>query len=400
MANKNAAVVAERKMQKEARDKRENEKREAEEKASQKRAEIMEKKAQREAERAKQMKLLQQEAKDRQKKYENLEAPFKKAMGGAVNSTNQQQPKAKSTEKNERPLPKYRNDYADDLDDDYVDQQKTDNKSNKEKPKLPDKQPTIRPDKVRNREEEQKNLREMMAKKRAELRAQKLAEKKDWQVLEEAMLGQNNGNQNSNNQPNPQDVPTSKEVEPNLSIKKQDILVKDQSNSVCVENVNSSSEEQVEVCGVMKRPTRLEDLIHISDSDNEDEDDDILSLVAIVKNILDDPPTSDEDSSEKSDDNDDNSEPSSVIFTFSGKELHLPMVKDNDSLQYRIEALRQFIEKNLGFDKFLEIYRLISVEIDEMNEGEGETKVKEILNDNELSFYPLIQQLVFCEESI
>ena len=87
------------------------------------------------------------------------------------------------------------------------------------------------------------------------------------------------------------------------------------------------------------------------------------------------------------------------VFMFNNKELKLPMVTNNDSLNYRIEALRLFIEQNLGLDKFIDVYRFITVDSDNMTDEEGGERVKQILKtQEELSFYPLIQQLVFCEE--
>ena len=450
LARKNAMVLQERQIQKEAREKREREEKEAEDRANKKRAEIMEKRAQREAERKAQMKHLQQEAREMKKKYDNLEAPFKKAMGGMVapkpaakpsKPSHYDEPPQRHAGGGDRPLPKYRESYFDDDDDDMAGAYPSDDApkpADRPKPKLPSKQPTIRPDRVRNREEEQRSLREMMAKRRAELRAQKLAEKKEREELEakvaalQAQQAQQAQAQPEPKaqpppQPKPQPAPQPKPEPAQQALAGKPGVVKEvekpapppsiQAKPEPIPNKTPPTSEPKAAPAPAKpapapapapvenveRPTRLEDLINLSDTDTDgDDDNDIISLAAIVKNILDNPPTSsDEDQEEEeSQEKKEESNPPGV-FIFSGKELKLPMVTDNDSLHYRIEALRQFIEQNLGLDKFIQVYNFITIESDNMTEEEGGSKVKEILKDeNDLQYYPLIQQLVFCEESL
>jgi anti-sigma28 factor (negative regulator of flagellin synthesis) len=89
---------------------------------------------------------------------------------------------------------------------------------------------------------------------------------------------------------------------------------------------------------------------------------------------------------------------STAIFMFDGQQLELPSVTDEDSLGYRIEALRQFIENGIGLDKFVEAYQFVREAADE---PDGNAKLKQILATQEqLAYYPLIQRLVVCEESM
>jgi hypothetical protein len=83
---------------------------------------------------------------------------------------------------------------------------------------------------------------------------------------------------------------------------------------------------------------------------------------------------------------------------FGGRELSLPSVGDGDSMDYRIEALRQFIERGLGLDKFIEAYQIIMAEGDD---GDVDTELKKVLETaDQRTYVPLIQQLVVCEESL
>lgn len=78
-------------------------------------------------------------------------------------------------------------------------------------------------------------------------------------------------------------------------------------------------------------------------------------------------------------------------FTFKGTELKFDNIKSNDSLAYKIETVRKFIEDSLGIEKTIEAYRL-AVE-------DNFSNYKEILaTPDQQSFYPLIMQLVSSEE--
>lgn len=76
------------------------------------------------------------------------------------------------------------------------------------------------------------------------------------------------------------------------------------------------------------------------------------------------------------------------------------MVTDCDSMNYRIEALRQFIEEGLGLDKFIEVYQFITEDSDALDERDVDIQLRKMLNAEQIQYYPLVQQLIVCEESL
>lgn len=70
----------------------------------------------------------------------------------------------------------------------------------------------------------------------------------------------------------------------------------------------------------------------------------------------------------------------------------MPGVSERDSVGSKIEALRDYLEKQVGENFFL-AYRLIQEEKDEDYCG-----VKRVLGDK-TKFIPLILQLIVCEDS-
>jgi hypothetical protein len=174
----------------------------------------------------------------------------------------------------------------------------------------------------------------------------------------------------------------------------------------------------------------LDELMQMSSDDDEDENgqDDLLMLAAIAKNIFDNPPGSDED-----DDDDEPGEPDVVVeeepplheeedegqdedeppparpltappgdrgFIFDGKLLVLPSVADGDSMAYRIEALRKYIEDGLGLDLFVEAYQFSNGGSDHLTAAETDVELRKLLSTpQQLAFYPLIEQLIVCEET-
>jgi hypothetical protein len=138
--------------------------------------------------------------------------------------------------------------------------------------------------------------------------------------------------------------------------------------------------------------------VDTEEKSEKDEKRDLMMLAAIAQNIFDDPPASDDGG----DDGEAQSEPerpqSSRQFVFDGKALDLPSVADGDSRDYRIEALRKFIEEGIGLDKFLEVYEFIRDGTDALPDGEADMRMREILSTpKERAYYPLVQQLIVCE---
>ncbi|OHT03030.1 hypothetical protein TRFO_29690 [Tritrichomonas foetus] len=79
-------------------------------------------------------------------------------------------------------------------------------------------------------------------------------------------------------------------------------------------------------------------------------------------------------------------------FYLQNKELNFPVVSDGDSISYRAEAIRAFLERELGIDKLLEIrYNL-------MNPEQAPFDVSH--NDIEPGLLILAQQLVILDEMI
>ena len=432
LARKNAAVIAERENQRILREKRAEEERAAEEKASAKRQALEEKMKQRKEARMEQMRRLNKEAKEREQKYKNLEAPFKKAMAPVV--AEKKHGKGASPEEDAPSLEPPR-----------------------EKKKLDIKNVTKRPGKVREREEEVRALREMMARKRAELRkAQQEAARKAKEQQDMVQIGQvqvpvaggaapapakpapepvkeqpkpapapapaKPAPEPVKEQPKPAPAPVKEQPKPAPApVKKPEPEPEpaDDTESEPEDSESDAEQTQTPVKSVM-------DLINLSsDSDDDDDDDgqnDLLALAAIAKNIFDDPPSSDEDEEAQAEEegaeedvqgfeeptpeeiggggDEKPADNKSGKFFFGGKELNLPMVTDRDSMNYRVEAIRQFIEQGLGLDKFLEAYQLITDEAG-IDEKEMDERLRKVLSKpEEMSYYPLIQQLIVCEESL
>jgi hypothetical protein len=153
----------------------------------------------------------------------------------------------------------------------------------------------------------------------------------------------------------------------------------------------------------------LKDLIDLSYSDDDEEQNDRLSLAAIARDVFEHPPSdsqpeiepltpAQEEEEEEEEGQAPPASPRPSVFMFGGQELRLPSVGDGDSMEYRVEALRQFIERGLGLDKFIEAYQIVIAEGDDSN---VDAELKRVLETAEQRAYvPLIQQLVVCEESL
>lgn len=431
LAQKNASVRAERAAQKELKQKKEAEEKREKEKYEKKRQEVEENSKKRSKERE-QFLQHQREYKEMQKNFENMDAPFKSVKGNISNSTSNKSGVLK------KPAPGC--------------QKRSPSKISAEanSTKKPDMEGTRRPGLPPRAVEEQENLRALMAKRRAELKKQKSESDDVIQIGKvEIKIGSSNNStekvstpkskQEEKEKPSPLSSPKPKQEEKSSSSQtpkhkqeeksssnqtpkpKQD---KEKSNSKKIETSNNNKDDDSD-------DENVADMIKFSDSDYDSEDD-FHSLASMCKQILDQPVPLNEskkinkttvDTAKKTktskraepiansdgllfNDSDDDSEDDSTpaepgVFYFGGKEIKLPSVTDRDSLSYRVEAIRQFIEKGLGLDKFIEVYRFIVVESDEMNEIDANKKIHEILSTpDELSYYKLIQQLVVCEETL
>ncbi|KAH0793665.1 serine/threonine-protein kinase Nek1-like [Histomonas meleagridis] len=425
LARKNAAVLAERAANKEMRAKKEEQERAAAAKSEAKRQQLLEAQKKREQERKEKMKQLEREARERKKKYDNLEAPFKKAMGGMVKKSKVQpsEPPKKRTPSQNPPSEPV--------------QAPQETEEPKQPKKLEVKNVAKRPGKVRERDEEVRSLREMIARKRAELRAQKATEQKGFIQIGSTLVDVSDEDksptppekkQNSSSSEKKQSKDSTEEKKQNASEKvkngsNEKVDQKQQTGKVKPIEKMKPIEKVTQNSDVTKQnkeedrcpPKTLDELIHLSDDDDSDDDNDILSLAAIAKSILDHPPDDDEGecepslaemahgllSSNSSDSEDEKQTPSMPKFIFNGEELKLPTVTDRDSMAYRVEAIREFIERGLGLDVFIEVYNVLTADADNLPEEEVDARLHELLNSPEqLKFYPLIQQLIVCEETL
>lgn len=90
-------------------------------------------------------------------------------------------------------------------------------------------------------------------------------------------------------------------------------------------------------------------------------------------------------------------------FKLGGATLHLPNVSSKDSLMYRIESLRMFLEDKLGFETFIKIYHLLNDNNANNNNNNGsdpsiDEQIGKILNEEQMPLLSLIHQLIFCED--
>ena len=74
---------------------------------------------------------------------------------------------------------------------------------------------------------------------------------------------------------------------------------------------------------------------------------------------------------------------------------NLPGVQASDSMGYRIEALRVYLETQLGEQPFITAYQHF------MNMGDGDDPniIDQIIGPKQMKFLPLIHQLISCEDS-
>ncbi|KAK8878519.1 hypothetical protein M9Y10_005299 [Tritrichomonas musculus] len=130
------------------------------------------------------------------------------------------------------------------------------------------------------------------------------------------------------------------------------------------------------------------------DENEQKEVEDLFSLAAVASDMKDNPPGEDEEYEEDREE-ERKAHETAAKFIFRGKELP---ISEKDPRSVRNESVRAFIEKNLGAEKFLAAYRLITEDSSTMNEDEFDKKLATILtSQSEMDFCPLIQQLVVSE---
>lgn len=83
---------------------------------------------------------------------------------------------------------------------------------------------------------------------------------------------------------------------------------------------------------------------------------------------------------------------SGSFLTPEGKRL--PGLSDKDTIGYRIETLRLYLEQELGAENFISVYRTLQEEKDSEDES---TQI--VLEKPKEKFLPLIYQLIVCEDN-
>ena len=475
LARKSAAVMEERENQRLLREQKAEEQRLADEKTEQKRAEIQEKMKRRAEERKAKMRQLNAEASQREKRYKNLEAPFKKAKGAVVAEKRASQGSS------------------------------DDSGSGGEKKKLEVKNVTMRPGKVKDRDQEVNELRQMMARRRAELKkARQEAEKRDSVQIgsievplapveekrNEPIEVEEEEPEEQPAQEEEQETPEEHEGKPSFL----DLMDMDYSDDDDVDDSRKEMQALVDIAkdifGTPSSGKRTPKHKHRTQAEDEETDrpksatgpiDDDQMKEDELETPRDDEqeapieveqetprqvepeapreveqeapretkqPTPRADEEEKGtseghhrshgkekrehrrhrtrkDTSEDKPDPpqethkpktptsqdagkeekknddfNKTRFLFAGKELHLPMVTNRDSLTYRAEAIRQFIENGIGLENFCAAYEIMT-RPDGASDRRRKKRVKRVLTTSEqMEYYPLIQQLVLCEESL
>lgn len=88
--------------------------------------------------------------------------------------------------------------------------------------------------------------------------------------------------------------------------------------------------------------------------------------------------------------------PPSCKFTFCGNTLHLDNVSSQDSIYSQLEALRMYLEKELGTRLLTAVYRYITNVSLEEHDRIKQT-VTAMLGEDKMKYFPVLLQLVACE---
>lgn len=127
--------------------------------------------------------------------------------------------------------------------------------------------------------------------------------------------------------------------------------------------------------------------------DNKDQEG-YHDLISSIKDILNKKP-----GSKKDDDLGNEPENQRTFQRFlgnDGKQLQLEGVDDKDSMFFRIEALKVYLEKLLGDDKFCKAYKYL---IDPPTDDENNAELYKFMGNNKSKYIPLIYQLIVCEDN-
>ncbi|GIL63301.1 hypothetical protein Vafri_17397 [Volvox africanus] len=87
-------------------------------------------------------------------------------------------------------------------------------------------------------------------------------------------------------------------------------------------------------------------------------------------------------------------------FMLNGQVIQLPGVREGDSLALKVEALRVFLEQNLGTNAFLKVYRMLENLSVEDDEAQVSAAFLAVLGQEKLPYLQLVHQLIVCEENM
>lgn len=71
-----------------------------------------------------------------------------------------------------------------------------------------------------------------------------------------------------------------------------------------------------------------------------------------------------------------------------------------DSLAAKVEALRVFLEQELGTEEFLQLYNLLEGLSPNSDTVVSAATVCSLVGEDKLQFIPLVHQLISCEELV
>lgn len=74
---------------------------------------------------------------------------------------------------------------------------------------------------------------------------------------------------------------------------------------------------------------------------------------------------------------------------------NLPGVQASDSMGYRIEALRVYIETQMGDQIFLAAYQ----HLNNLSDGDDDNAIEKIAGPKKMKYVPLIHHLIVCEDN-
>jgi len=74
---------------------------------------------------------------------------------------------------------------------------------------------------------------------------------------------------------------------------------------------------------------------------------------------------------------------------------NLPGVQASDSMGYRIEALRVYLETQLGDNAFITAYQ----HLNNLQNDDEDNVIEGVVGPKKMKFVPLIHHLIVCEDS-